>query len=111
MSRADYQGNVYVLGDDRFGCYSLTNGATRRERKYDRTTEDPEVAKRADGKLWEITSAIVADGKVICLMGGVVHMFKASPEGCVELGKAELDPDWPILMKRWINWLASPVGG
>jgi outer membrane protein assembly factor BamB len=67
-----YGGYVYVVGANRIGCWALADGALKWEHKQG----------------CEISSPIVADGKLIALIGGVPHMMRASPEAYALLGRA-----------------------
>lgn len=66
-----YDGHVYVVGANRVACWALADGALKWEQKMG----------------CEIASPIVADGKLLVLVNGVLHMIRASPERYELLGK------------------------
>jgi outer membrane protein assembly factor BamB len=99
-----YQGNVYVMGANRIGCYGLADGAIKWEHMARVKELDPVSLMRRDNQpdhdwIWEVTSPIVADGKLIGLTGGMLNMLKPSPEGLVRLAA------WP---KPDVSLCATP---
>ena len=65
-------GCVYVVGAGRVGCWALADGALKWEKKQG----------------GEIASPILADGKIVALVGGVLHLIRAAPDAYALLGKA-----------------------
>lgn len=77
---AVHDGHVYLLGGKRRMCVRLSDGA---------------VQWKEDARA-EITSPVLADGKLFNLEGNGQHivMLKADPAGHVELGSARIKAAW-----------------